>query len=54
MGELNRFAAKVASGSFTIGRAYLREQLPAWFDLHAITMDSALATHMRARQITIV
>ena len=50
LGELHRIAEKVSKGSVTIGRAYVREQLPAWFDLHAITMDSALAAHVRSQQ----
>lgn len=53
MGDLQRIGEKVAAGSVTLGRAYVREQLPAWFDLHAITMDSALAAHLRSRQVTI-
>ncbi|MEL0583997.1 MAG: hemerythrin domain-containing protein [Candidatus Thiodiazotropha sp. (ex. Lucinoma kazani)] len=47
LGELNRFAQKVASGSVIMGRAYVTQQLPQWFDLHARTMDSALAAHLK-------
>ncbi|MCG8023533.1 MAG: hemerythrin domain-containing protein [Candidatus Thiodiazotropha endolucinida] len=51
LGELNRIGAKVAKGSVMLGRTYVREQLPTWFSLHAITMDSALAAHIRSQQL---
>jgi hemerythrin-like metal-binding protein len=47
MGELNRFGEKVAAGSTAMGRAYIREQLPQWFEQHTLTMDSALAVHLK-------
>jgi hemerythrin-like metal-binding protein len=47
LGELNRFAQRVASDSVIMGQAYITQQLPQWFDLHAKTMDSALAAHLR-------
>ncbi|MES9971664.1 MAG: hemerythrin domain-containing protein [Candidatus Thiodiazotropha sp.] len=47
LGELDRFAQRVASGSVMLGRAYVVQQLPQWFDLHAKTMDSALASHLK-------
>jgi hemerythrin-like metal-binding protein len=50
MGELNRFGEKVAAGSTALGRAYIREQLPQWFELHTLTMDSALAVHYKYTQ----
>lgn len=46
LGELERFGKRVAAGSILMGRAYVIQQLPRWFDLHAITMDSALAAHL--------
>jgi len=46
LGELRRINDRVQSGSTLIGRAYVTEQLPAWFQLHALTMDSALAAHL--------
>jgi hemerythrin-like metal-binding protein len=54
LGELDRFALRVASGSVKMGRAYLTQQLPQWFDLHAKTMDSALAAHLRQTSKNIV
>ncbi|MBT3059235.1 MAG: hemerythrin domain-containing protein [Candidatus Thiodiazotropha sp.] len=47
LGELDRFAQRVASGSILIARSYITQQLPLWFDLHAKTMDSALASHLK-------
>ncbi|MDJ0738529.1 MAG: hemerythrin domain-containing protein [Gammaproteobacteria bacterium] len=47
LGELGRLAHKVARGSVTLARAYVQEHLPAWFRLHAATMDSALAAHVK-------
>jgi len=50
LGELHRFNARVAAGQVAMGRAYVREQLPAWFDLHARTLDSALAANLVAHR----
>ncbi|WP_234422196.1 bacteriohemerythrin [Sedimenticola thiotaurini] len=47
LGELDRFAEKVARGSLAMGRDYVTNHLPGWFDLHARTMDSALAAHLK-------
>lgn len=46
LGELHRIAGKVTRGSTTLGRAYVAE-LPNWFRLHLLTMDSALAAHLQ-------
>ena len=48
LGEMRRIGRRVASGSLVLGRAYGKEQLPNWFALHAMTMDSALAAHLKA------
>jgi len=34
-----------------MGRAYVTQQLPGWFDLHAVTMDSALAAHLKSMKV---
>ncbi len=47
LGELRRINERVQRGSTLMAKAYVREQLPAWFDLHAVTMDSALAAHLK-------
>jgi hemerythrin-like metal-binding protein len=51
LGELNRFSQRVAAGSIMMGRAYVTQQLPQWFDLHAKTMDSALASHLKSEKV---
>jgi hemerythrin-like metal-binding protein len=51
LGELARFGKRVAAGSTTMARAYIREQLPHWFELHIKTMDSALAAHLKNSQM---
>jgi len=48
LGDLHRFSRQVERGRLAMARAYLREQLPGWFALHAATMDSALAAHLKA------
>ncbi len=48
LGELDRFAQRVATGSVFMGRSYVTQQLPQWFDLHFRTMDSALAFHLKS------
>jgi len=55
LGDLQRMLGRVEAGSTALARAYVSEQLPAWFRLHVITMDSALAAHLKqasARQPT--
>ncbi len=47
LGEMHRIAERVAGGRTAFARAYLRDRLPEWFTLHAVTMDSALATHLQ-------
>jgi len=44
-GDLNRILIRVSEGSTAIGRAYVVEQLPTGFRLHAVTMDSDLSGH---------
>lgn len=47
LGDLHRLGENVAQGKTAMGRAYAQHQLPDWFNLHAQTMDSALAAHMK-------
>jgi hemerythrin-like metal-binding protein len=46
LGQLRQIDERVQRGRLQMGREYIRE-LPAWFDLHAATMDSALAAHLK-------
>jgi hemerythrin len=48
LGELHHFGEKVAAGSISLAKTYIREQMPEWFKLHAATMDSALAAHLKS------
>ena len=47
LGDLERFCQRAAAGRSVMARAWLDDSLPNWFDLHARTMDSALAGHLR-------
>ncbi|MCG8048407.1 MAG: hemerythrin family protein [Candidatus Thiodiazotropha endolucinida] len=49
LGDLNRMEMRVASGNILLPRAYVKDHLPGWFDLHAQTMDSALAAHLKTQ-----
>ncbi|ANQ83621.1 bacteriohemerythrin [Azoarcus olearius] len=45
--ELRSFNRNVQAGRMRFARAYVRENLKEWFDLHLATMDSALAAHLK-------
>lgn len=47
LGEFKQFKNFVDKGMIAFGRSFIRERLSRWFLLHARTMDSALAAHMR-------
>lgn len=47
LGDLQRIGQRVVSGRTALGRDYVTQHLPLWFDLHAKTMDSALAAHLK-------
>ena len=53
LGEMYRFGLKVSLGNKKLGQAYIIEQLPGWFELHAATMDSALAAHIKSVTLAI-
>jgi hemerythrin-like metal-binding protein len=48
LGELDRFGSRVKRGLIVFGRNDLRHSLDVWFPLHAATMNSALATHLKS------
>ncbi|MEW8525780.1 MAG: hemerythrin family protein [Candidatus Thiodiazotropha endolucinida] len=52
LGDLNRMQSRVTQGNSLLPRAYVKDHLPGWFDLHAQTMDSALAAHLKIRTIS--
>ena len=47
LGELDWLSARVQTGHVTIARSYATDRLPSWFREHSVTMDSALAAHVR-------
>ena len=47
LGDMERFCQRAGAGRSAMARAWLNDSLPQWFDLHARTMDSALAVHLR-------
>ena len=48
LGELNQFKKRVDRGLIAFGRNYINDRMPGWFNLHAATMDSALAMHLKS------
>jgi hemerythrin-like metal-binding protein len=51
LGELTRIHNKLKTGSLSLARAYVRDNLPDWFKLHLLTMDSALAAHILSLEV---
>jgi hemerythrin-like metal-binding protein len=47
LGELNQFKKRVDKGLLSFGRSYINDRMPGWFRLHAASMDSALAAHLK-------
>lgn len=47
LGEFKQFKTRVDKGMISFARAFVKERLPAWFDLHVTTMDSALVAHIK-------
>jgi len=46
LAELSRFSGRLGGARTALARAYVREQMPAWFALHATTFDSALVAYL--------
>jgi len=49
LAEMQRFCGQLKQGKSMFARAFIRERLPGWFDLHLSTMDSALVWHLEQR-----
>lgn len=49
--ELIQLQMSLKKGFIPIARNYVRKNLPHWFILHATTMDTALAAHLKQRPI---
>lgn len=48
LADLRAIGHRSPRAKLAMGRAYVCEQLPHWFAVHAATMDSALAAHLKA------
>jgi hemerythrin len=46
LGELVQINRSLKRGRIALARAYVKEGLAPWLDLHVATMDDALATHL--------
>lgn len=47
LAELRGFNRSVQAGRMQFARAYVRQSLGEWFELHLSTMDAALASHLQ-------
>ncbi len=45
-GDLLQFNRQIKRGRIALPRAYVKNGLPEWFELHLRTMDAALARHI--------
>lgn len=50
LGELMQFKKRAEKGQISFARRYIVERLPEWFKLHAASMDSALAAHLKLKK----
>ncbi|MGE5154867.1 MAG: bacteriohemerythrin [Bdellovibrio bacteriovorus] len=48
LAEMEHFSQRLGPGGLAVARAYVRKQLPAWFERHALQMDGPLAEHLRS------
>lgn len=47
VGELTIFLKKSKNGNTIMAKAYIKDRLPQWFELHLATMDSSLAQKIK-------
>lgn len=47
LNEFKQFKRRVDKGLIQFGRSFVTDSLPAWFDVHVKTMDSALIAHIK-------
>ena len=52
LGELRQFKRGIDRGNQVFARAYLRDRLPQWFELHLQTLDSALVAHLAQQDLS--
>ena len=46
LGELLQLSLSIKRGRISLARAYVKEGLAPWLDLHMATMDAALTAHL--------
>ncbi len=46
LGEMVQLNLSIRRGRIALARAYVKDGLAPWFDLHLATMDAALAAHL--------
>ncbi len=51
LAEMQRYDTQLSQGKSSFARAYVRERLPGWFELHLATMDSALVWHLKQSEV---
>ena len=48
LGDMERFADRLAAGKTIFARAFVEDRVPDWFANHTRTLDSDLAQHLKA------
>jgi hemerythrin-like metal-binding protein len=48
LGDMERFAERLAAGKTIFARAFVEDRVPDWFANHTRTLDSDLAQHLKA------
>ena len=48
LGDMERFAERLAAGKPIFARAFIEDRVPAWFSDHTRTLDHDLAEHLKA------
>ena len=49
LGEMERFAERLAAGRTFFARAYIEDRVPDWFANHTRTLDYSLATFLKVQ-----
>lgn len=48
LGEMERFAERLAAGKTVFARAYIEDRIPDWFAIHTRTLDYNLAVFLQS------
>jgi hemerythrin len=51
LGEMERFAERLAAGRTIFARAYIEDRIPDWFASHTQTLDYTFAVYLKAKGI---